>query len=77
MAIAMPSDELFDWLLDACGLDKDASQVRRIVIDVAVGNGVKVYVEGFATEKILQVKPPDLRGAKITVLDGTSECGSE
>ena len=77
MAIVGHDPKLFEWLIAACGLDKDAAQVRRIVIDAQIDNIVKVYIEGYATDKILEVKPPDLRGAEITVLEKTPKRGIE
>lgn len=47
-----------DQLLEALGIDNKITMVRRIVIDVTVGEPVRVYLEAFGTNRLLTVKLP-------------------
>lgn len=42
----------------ASALGVDPSETRRVVIDASVGAVVKVYVEKYGTEAVLQIAPP-------------------
>lgn len=48
------SSRLFDALRDV-GIVRDGDYTRRVVIDVQVGNPVRVYVERFGDERLLSV----------------------
>ena len=47
--------EKFGQALAEAGIVKDLDYVRRIVIDAEAGNAVKIYVERFGDERLLNV----------------------
>ncbi len=54
-AVASQPKEILDWLRMAGILTEDANDhVSRVIIDVKVGEVVKVYIERFADEKLLK-----------------------
>lgn len=66
-------DDFVEWLKRA-GLPTE--QVKRIIIDLTVGEVAMIYIEKFCSTKILKVQSPDLsKGTEIVVLDkeATSE----
>jgi hypothetical protein len=67
MVSAFLGKNLTDEWLAAIGID--AKQARRVVIDIRVDAPVMIYVEQYASRKMLEVTPPDLRGATIKVLE--------
>jgi hypothetical protein len=55
-------------LCEALGLDP--GQTGRIIVDVPPTGAIKVYVEMYASEKVLDLDwSKGLQGAEITVLD--------
>jgi len=52
---------------EALGIDP--MEVSRVVIDAQVGSVLKVYVEKFGTDRLLQVKPPDPSSVDVRVID--------
>ena len=65
-----PGMDFLQWLQEV-GIVPEGSDARRVVIDAEVGKVVKVYVEMFGTEDILNVEPPpSLTGAKVTIIGG-------
>lgn len=59
---------IVEWLKKS-GID--TNHVSRVVIDMAVEEPVRIYIERYATEKMfLDVDPPDLRGAEVRIVGG-------
>jgi len=66
-------DALIGWFRE-CGFPVPPGQkVSRIVIDAQACEAVKVYVEMLGTEAMLDVKPPDISPAQITVIGGRED----
>ena len=66
------SDALIDWFVES-GLISPDQSARRVVIDAETGNAVRVYVELFGTRKMLDVKPPKLSPAQVTIISKEDE----
>jgi hypothetical protein len=58
------SSTLFDALVEA-DVVRDGESIRRIVIDAEARNAVKIYVERWGDERLLQVAPT-LDGIEIS-----------
>ena len=56
---AITGNQLGMQVCEALGIDCEKTLVRRIVIDIAVNDLVKVYVETIGTEKLLDIKLPE------------------
>lgn len=77
------TSEAFAGALAGAGIIHDVSRVRRIVIDAEAGHVVRVYVERFGDERLLDVAQA-LGGVEISGIpagtaageDGSSDDGS-
>jgi hypothetical protein len=58
------SKSLFDALVKA-GVVREDERIRRVVIDAQVGSAVRIYVDRFGDERLLQVVPT-LDGIEIS-----------
>ena len=61
----MISADAFGKALLAAGVIRDGERIRRLVIDVQVGQPVIIYVERFADERLLDVAT-SLNGIEVT-----------
>jgi len=66
------SDALIDWFVKS-GLIGPDQAARRVVIDAETGSAVRVYVELFGTTKMLDVEPPQLSPAQVTIISKEDE----
>ena len=65
----MGADALGLAILEAIGLP-EKFPARRVIVDCEVGSLVTVYIESFASDKLLDLDwAKGLRGAEIKVLD--------
>ena len=65
MAIKIASTE---WLIHLCEqLEIEPSNVRRIIIDAKVNSAVIIYVEQYGTDKLFDLRPPDVSAAEIRI----------
>ena len=65
----MAADVLGLAILEAIGLPEQFP-VRRIIVDCEAGSIVTVYIESFASDKLLDLDwAKGLRGAEITILE--------
>jgi hypothetical protein len=62
--LASWSPELSKWL-EGIGV---ASGWSRVIIDIDMDSAVKVYVEQYATTKILDFTPPELKRAEVKIV---------
>lgn len=53
-----------EWL-DAMGI---TIPWQRVIIDIQIEKLVRIHVQALGSQEMLEVKPPDLRGAEIIVL---------
>lgn len=60
------SEELWEWISRACGLDRKKAQVTKVIIQVSVDDVVRVWIEGFGTDEVF-VKTPELTGAEVII----------
>jgi hypothetical protein len=58
------SKSLFEALVKA-GVVREDEQIRRIVVDAQAGSAVRIYVDRFGDERLLQVVPT-LDGIEIS-----------
>jgi hypothetical protein len=58
MANIITGDKYGEQLCEALGIDTSKGKVARIVIDVRPDEPVRVYVELFGTDKLLDVQLP-------------------
>jgi hypothetical protein len=73
MSMATGNDkQIHEWLKRA-KIYTDGQAVRRVVIDIAVEEPVRVYVEQYGTDALLDVQPPDMSGAKVAILKKAEE----
>ena len=55
-------------MMKALGIDAEVTPVRRIVIDAKVGEPVMMYVECFASTKVLDVELPDPTNVQVKIV---------
>lgn len=67
MSNPIVSTALIEWLIAAEIIGKD-QHVRRVVIDIEVGEPVRIYIEEHGSDKMLTLIPPDLKGATVVIL---------
>ncbi len=58
MASIVKGDTYGEEICKALGIDMSKGKVRRIVIDVRVSEAVRVYLEMFGTDELVNVKLP-------------------
>lgn len=60
--------DFLDALARSIGIE-ESKLIQRIVLDVPFDGVVQVYVEMIGTKKLVEIKLPDLSGAKVTILE--------
>jgi len=61
-------------LCEALGIDPIKTKVKRIVLDVQANEPVRVYVELFGTNGLLDIQLPT-SGIEVVMTDGTQRNG--
>lgn len=60
------SDEFVMKWAEALGLDPlDEHYVRRLVIDAEAGQPLRIYVERYGTDRLLEIVPPSPASVEI------------
>lgn len=57
-------------ICEALGIDTKKTRVRRVVLDAEVDEPIKVYIELFGTERLLDLKLPT-SAVEVVMSDGT------
>lgn len=70
---AMIHSKAFQQALIDAGVIRTEDRVRRVVIDVQVGEAVKLYVERYGDERLLDVVPA-LTGVSIQSAAAPTDC---
>jgi hypothetical protein len=66
MAKFLVLDDMIDALWEAGVIDEDKANVRRVVIDLQVGEAGRIYIEKFADREKLQAALE----AGVTIVEG-------
>lgn len=65
--MAVHGKEFLDWLRTGGIIPENT---RRVVIDASVNSATMIYVETFASRKMIEVDVPDeFRGARVQVVE--------
>ena len=59
--------------LEDIGVLRSGSPTRRVIIDAAYNSAIFVYVEELGTDRLLEMKPPDVSGMEVIVVGDESE----
>lgn len=60
---------LIDWLIANGLVENSTDPVYRVLIDIKADEVVRVYVERYGTERMLEVVPPHLEPSQIREVD--------
>ena len=71
-AFVVNEGELCEWL-KKCGILCDHNKVRRVIVDLQIGNRAAVYLETYGKRAIFDVPPPDLSGADVAPTGRSTE----
>ena len=70
---AVISGNVFLMHLEELGILREGSPTQRVIIDAAYDRPIYVYIQDVGTERLLEMKPPDVSGMEVIVVGDESE----